>query len=185
MLGWLDIATLVDTKNLDGSFMVNCNQKLPCLLHENLHLVLVPPVVDMPREVEIISIAKNNDFSATVKFAEILNIQDAQRLVGCHCLIQKNDVYEAIDFASSCNRIFIMGMPFVVDELIDWHVIDVYAGNIGRIVKIIANPAHYLLIVKMDDSSQVIIPLAEDFIVSVDDEATTLTMQLPKGILEI
>lgn len=56
---------------------------------------------------------------------------------------------------------------------------------LGTIADIIENPGQWLLIIKSSANKEILIPLHEDFIVSIDKKGKAVVMDLPEGLTEI
>lgn len=185
MLDWLDIATLSEMKNLDGGFVVHGDPELPFLLREGMRVALVPPVLDVPREAEVVYVSMMGDATARVKFAQITTAEQAEQLVGCHCLARKEDIGDIHPLAGSGNDIIFDGDVLYADELIDWQVEDGQGTLLGTVADVDESPAHPLLVLALGDGGEAMIPLVEDFIVEIDGGSRTIAMNLPKGLLDI
>jgi len=64
----------------------------------------------------------------------------------------------------------------------------VYAGHdayIGTVEKILSLPMQYMLVIRTDDAREKLLPLNEDWIISMDSENKVIKMDLPGGILDI
>jgi 16S rRNA processing protein RimM len=64
----------------------------------------------------------------------------------------------------------------------------VYAGQdeyIGVVEKIMSLPMQYMLVIRTGDKREQLLPLNEDWIISLDREGKVITMDLPDGILDI
>ena len=57
--------------------------------------------------------------------------------------------------------------------------------TIGEIVDIDTSTINYLFIVERPDGSTVRIPIADEFIVAVDEKSRVLEMELPEGLLDL
>jgi 16S rRNA processing protein RimM len=70
--------------------------------------------------------------------------------------------------------------------LIGFTLVDVSKGEIGEIVdvddRVAANP---LLVVEREDGEELLVPAADEFVVSIDEEGQTITMEIPEGLLDI
>lgn len=122
----------------------------------------------------IASVTKRGDRSATITLASIQSVSQAQSLIGCRiCVptVKDGDAPEDVE---------------EVQPLIGYTVISTDAGEVGIIEEIddtvAANP---LFIVRRADGREVLLPATDDFVVAIDDEAQTLTLQLPGGLLDI
>lgn len=74
---------------------------------------------------------------------------------------------------------------FYADDLVGLTAVTDDGKTLGKVVDIDDSTANYLLVIETEDSAQLLIPLAEEFIESVDPEAGTLTLSLPEGMLEL
>ncbi|MCB9246585.1 MAG: hypothetical protein H6606_09165 [Flavobacteriales bacterium] len=72
---------------------------------------------------------------------------------------------------------------FSTDQLIGWSILD-KGHAVGKVLGIIPRP-HQLLLEVSRNEGTVLIPLAEEWIVEIDEENATLNLDLPEGILEI
>ena len=64
----------------------------------------------------------------------------------------------------------------------------VYAGPdeyIGVVEKILSLPMQYMLVIRTDDDKEQLLPLNEDWIISLNRESKIIMMHLPDGILDI
>ncbi|MBP3866290.1 MAG: hypothetical protein J6D25_00570, partial [Eggerthellaceae bacterium] len=87
-------------------------------------MALVPPQLDVPRNVVVESVKPISDDSAEIRFQGVDDADVAQQLVGMHCLIKRDLLDEGV-FESA---------PALWQE---WPVIDRHAGQIGVVCGII------------------------------------------------
>lgn len=71
------------------------------------------------------------------------------------------------------------------DELVGYHIIDIHAGDIGEVTAIDNSTPNELLIVRRPDDSEVMIPITDEFVTDVDNDAKTITMLLPEGLVDL
>ncbi len=64
-------------------------------------------------------------------------------------------------------------------------VISVDSTLIGTISDLLKNPGQWLLVVKSEENREILIPLHEDFIVSIDHEKKILVMDIPDGLKDL
>lgn len=57
--------------------------------------------------------------------------------------------------------------------------------HLGTITEIIENPGQWLLIIKSAGGKEILIPLHEDFIVSINKKKKSIQMDLPEGLTDI
>lgn len=111
--------------------------------------------------------------SATVTLVSVGGVSEAEMLVGCEVVapVRGGEGAEEVEF---------------VEPLVGYTVISVDAGEVGVIEEIddsvAANP---LFVVQRVDGRDVLLPATDDFVVAIDDEAQTITMRLPEGLLDI
>ena len=67
--------------------------------------------------------------------------------------------------------------------LVGYTLADTELGRLGTIVAIDDQTANVLFIVERPDGSELLVPAADDLVDAVDDEARTVTMHLPAGLV--
>ena len=113
---------------------------------------------------------------AIVKLEEVDNKEAAT-------LLQQKDLYLPADqLTIPPTTTGPEGTPY--DHWQGWCIIDDTVGTIGNIQGIIDLPQHYLAEVVYQDKL-VMIPLHEDLINSSDEQAQTISMNLPAGLLDL
>lgn len=70
------------------------------------------------------------------------------------------------------------------DSFIGYTVIDKTAGTLGKIVDIDDQTANVLFIIERD-GEEIMVPAADDLVVSIDDETKEIVMDLPIGLLNM
>lgn len=187
MQGWLDIAAIVAMSDFNGSFVVKSTPELPFLLREGMTVFLAPPILDMPRSVEAISVSNTRESSAKVRFSGIDAPDDAERLVGRHLLVRREAVEEALGTARFSDGMDILADADIrsLDELIGWQLQDEQGCILGEVARVEENPAHPFLIVEKEQGDEAMIPMVVDFIAEADPSSCTITVCLPKGLLDI
>lgn len=172
MRTWVDVAQLVKTRNLDGGFVVQCTAGLPFLLSENLTVAFVPPQTDVIRSATVESCEPIDGNRCYVKFAEVTDVDTARALVGSHCLARRADLPE---YAAAVGGVGVIG----------WTVRDVNEGVLGTVSEIVENVAQSLMEVERSEGGSVLIPLVEEFIVGIDEDACEVTVQVPEGLTQL
>ena len=174
MRAWIDIACLVHTKNVNGGLVARSAAGLPFLLSEGMEAALVPPVLDAPRRVTVESLQMRNDFEAVVFFEEVADAATAEALVGCHCLVRRAEVADELAELES-------DLP----SWEGWRVFDAEVGLVGQVVEIEDRPLQPLLVVAREGREDALIPLVDEFIEGLDEEARRIDMRLPAGLLDM
>lgn len=171
MRTWVDVATLVKTKNLDGRFVVKSTAGLPFLLAEGMEVSFTPPQLDVSRSAVVESVRELDEHSAEVTF-EGVGGEAASVLAGSHCLVERACIDDAVFEAS----------PGAWEG---WSVIDAEAGEVGPVVRFIENPGQDLLEVARMGEPSVLVPLVDEFVLDVDADGKTIRVELPKGLLDL
>ncbi len=116
---------------------------------------------------------RRGDRAATVELANICTAEQAAPLVGCKIRAEAAPEQEDEDEDEEPT---LAGYAVLTEE----------DGMVGEIVAIddsvAANP---LLIVRRTDGTELMLPAADDFVMSLDDDAKTITLRLPKGLLNL
>lgn len=174
MRGWVDVAVLAKPKNLNGGLVARGASGLPFLLYEGLEMALVPPVVDVPRRVTVAQAQDRADNEALVFFQEITDLSTAELVAGCHCLVREDDVDLAV-----------LEDAEALPDWEGWEVHDEAEGLVGSVVSVDERASQPLITVERPDGRTALIPLAEELIVSLDEDARRIDTKLPAGLLDL
>lgn len=71
------------------------------------------------------------------------------------------------------------------EDFLDFVVIDSIAGEVGKIVDIDDSTDNVLFIVETPEGKTIYIPVAEEFITSIDRDRMRVEMTLPEGLLDL
>lgn len=142
------------------------------MLEEGDIVALVPPQTDLPRRVTVNFTRELGSDSYEVGFDEITDEAAAHGLAGCHCLIRRSDIDDAL-YAEE---------PAMWTG---WCVVEGGGEPIGEVSAVVENPGQALLEVARPDAKPAYIPLVDDFIVNVDVDARTIIVDLPSGLLDL
>lgn len=170
---WIDVATLTDTKDLKGRFVATRPAGLLFLPKEGTEVAWVPPDLDLPRRGRVASSQELGDRRFEVTFEGIDDPTVAEAMIGMHCLIPRDSILEE---------------EVGVDDSgwIGFAVVDVDLGPLGTATELISNPGQALLSVERQDGGKdLLIPIVDEFIVSIDADAQTVTVAIPDGLLEL
>ena len=72
-----------------------------------------------------------------------------------------------------------------LSAMIGYEVSDKTTGHIGTVTDIDDKTANILFIVTGSNGNELMIPIAEEYIISIDDNAKSITLDLPDGLLNI
>lgn len=71
------------------------------------------------------------------------------------------------------------------NDLEGYRVLSVDNTLIGVVTELIRNPAQWLLAIRSESEREILIPLHDDFIESIDHNGKTLVMDIPEGLLDL
>lgn len=138
----------------------------------------MPPRIDVIREAHVKAIQDDGNGKATLRLREVDSIDDAEKLVGMHCLIEK----------PSIDRLDVIAGSAILDDFAGWAFLDETSGKTGRILQSWSTAGNNLGEVVLDDdesSRTYLIPLADDFIKEAIEKSKHLDLELPNGIFEL
>jgi 16S rRNA processing protein RimM len=140
-------------------------------LYENLESVFVECNKHLvPFFIETASLHKN-DF-LRIRFEDVSTEEEAEAILG-------NDLYLPLSMLPKLS-----GNKFYFHEVIGFEVIDSRRGNIGQIVAINDSGAQPLFEIDKN-GTEILIPLIDDFIIALDRENKTITLETPEGLVDL
>jgi len=162
------LAKIVKTRGNKGEVVILLSDSLPDLLEPGLRLILKRG--GKLREVEVETSRVVNG-SLLVKFNGIDTMTDAYGLVGCDVC----SISEPVHAPDSEE-----GAGFAGWSLYDQHdrLVGVINGTLDRVVQ-------PLLLVCDDHGKEHLVPLVEEWVLSVNPEAGRIVMSLPEGLIGI
>lgn len=112
------------------------------------------------------------------------------------CLIKLKDIDSQLKAQEFVNKTIYARRSELVDyydvpedelaaDLTGYTIIDRNLGEVGKIVDIDESTANVLFVVERAGGYNVLIPVAEEFIVSIDTDAMQIHTMLPEGILDV
>ena len=153
--------------------MVSYSANLPSIVEEGMEFSLVPPRIDLPRKLHLSYFQEVNFHSAQVEFDEIDSIDDAERALGAHLLVEQTAEIERrlMDAAG----------------IIGFEVVDSALGPLGTVSDIVENGAQQVLVIVSDRAEgrgdQMLLPFVDEFVDGIDDGVVHVTS--PKGLFEL
>lgn len=73
---------------------------------------------------------------------------------------------------------------FYYHEIVGFDVIDEYKGNIGKIAKVLEFPHQHIFSI-MQQRTEILIPVIDEFIVAVDKKNKTIRVKAPDGLIDL
>ncbi|MGN0301247.1 MAG: ribosome maturation factor RimM [Anaerotardibacter sp.] len=171
MSAWVNVAKLTKEKTLEGGLLAHSVQGLPFLLTVGLEVAFVPPIINFPRYATVCQVDHKGNDNYLVYFEEIDSIDMAEKLVGHYCLVRKADLPEGWD-----------ANP--LDLYTSFTVENQDGMVLGHVLRIEENPAHPLLVVSYEEK-EILIPLVEELLIDINEDAQRIIMQIPQGLLEL
>ncbi|MBR2193008.1 MAG: 16S rRNA processing protein RimM [Bacteroidaceae bacterium] len=111
--------------------------------------------------------------SALMKFDHIESAEQTQQIVGCDVYFEKSKAQEAGTDEMSLNY------------FIGFTMLDEQGAKIGEITDIDDKTDNWLFVVERDNGDEALVPAQESFIVDINHEKRTMTMDLPVGLLDL
>lgn len=170
MSAWVRVAKITKTRNLEGSVVARSADDLPFLLFEGLWVHFVPPSLKGPRMARVATVRSMKDDVYEIEFEGVDSIEDAESIAGCYCLASRDALPEQID-----------------DPPIDWMgfcVHDECLGDLGFVDEVQVGPAQSLLVVQGSHGS-VMIPIVDEFILDVDEDARLIAVSIPESLFDL
>lgn len=138
--------------------------------YEDLDAVLLERDGELvPYFIEAINVQSNR---VIVKFEEIGTIEQATPLVNAKLWLSLENLPE------------LQGDQFYYHEIVGYRVVDERAGELGGIQEIATMPTQDLIVLE-HQGKEVLIPITDDIIGTLDRETRTLHVHLPEGLLEV
>ena len=109
---------------------------------------------------------------ARIKFDSVNTEEEAKRL-------SKSELYLPLDFLPE-----LTGTKFYYHEIIGFDVIDSEKGNIGTVTSIM-EASQELLEIKHPTNKEILIPITDAILKSIDRKNKTISISAPKGLIEM
>ena len=114
-----------------------------------------------------------SDSSALMKFDDIDSVEQAQQIIGCDVFFENSKAVEANEEEMSLHY------------FIGFRMLEEKEGEIGVITDIDDQTDNWLFVVERKNGDEVLVPAQDAFIVDINHEERTITMDLPIGLLDL
>ena len=158
----LRIAKVLKSNGVDGDVLVSA----PDVALEDLQGPVLIDFDGLPAPFFIESCSRRGTGKYIVHLTDVCNLEDAEELVGR--FLMSDEVEEEDDAAQDFTGWKVLNRGDYVGTVTDYEPIP---GNLCLYLK----PA--------EDADEIIIPLHEDLIISIDEDSLTLNLNLPDGLL--
>lgn len=112
-------------------------------------------------------ICKNNN--VYIKFSDVHSVDDAEKIAGMRMYIEQSDDDEIDDS----------------HEFVSYTLFNAPQTLVGTITNVLEYPMQLLLEVETAPETHILIPLVEEFIVQIDEQNRSITMNIPEGLLNL
>lgn len=167
---WVDVAIATIAKSRKEGLVVRCTAGSSFLLRPGMEVAFVPPVLDAPRRARVEAIERESGRRATVRF-EGVDRAAAELLSGRHILVRRDELE-----------------PGALEEsggLAGFEVHDALLGFVGTVSSLLENPAHPLLEVQRPDGSTSLVPVVDEIVIGVDEQARRIDIDAPAGLFDL
>ena len=158
----LRIAKVLKSNGVDGDVLVSA----PDVALEDLQGPVLIDFDGLPAPFFIESCSRKGTGKYVIHLTDVCNLEDAEELVGR--FLWSDEVEEDDDEAQDFTGWKVLNRGDYVGTVTDYEPIP---GNLCLYLK----PA--------EDADEIIIPLHEDLIISINEESLTLNLNLPDGLL--
>ncbi len=165
----LRIARVLKSNGTEGEILMGFRETNP----EDLNLK-EPVFINfdgLPVPFFIESFSKKGTNRALVRLTGVKNLEDAEEIVGKDIQAKAEAILQEEDEDD-----------LTVDDLIGWTLLDSDNETVGEITDYEDIPGNTCLYVETKNG-QVMIPLHEDLILSVDEESKAITVDIPEGLI--
>ncbi len=165
---YVPVGRVVKAHGLNGEVSVIPADGLLFVFEEGLRVWFVPPPADV-REA-LVQHVRRGPKGPLVKFSGVDDIDAAHRLNGASIIAGSDDLPAGWDEAA--------------DDPVGLVVTDTARGVLGEVVDVIVTGANDVWVVEGGPHGQVLLPVIDPVILSVDWEARTAEVELLPGLIE-
>ena len=166
---FVEIGTIQRTHGVNGEFQVIWNNDF-YLEEQNLESVFIE-FDEIPVPFFISSIRSKGEDKALVKLEDVEDVNIANELVGLKLLLPSEQIAKNDDL--------------LLSDLIGYSMINDQEQPIGKIIDYHEYQSNSVFTVLHQSGAEVMIPVADELIVEVDEERKTITMVIPDGLIDL
>lgn len=167
---FLQVARVLKSNGTEGGVLVGFRGIDPEDLNLKEPVFITFDGLPVPFFIE--SFERRGTSRAFVRLTGVKNLEDADELSGRDVAVRPETLNEY-----SCEE---DGLD--LDGLVGWSVLDASEKHIGTITGYEDIPGNTCLYVETSDGQEVMVPLHEDLILSVDEMSETLSLVIPEGL---
>ncbi len=166
----LRIARVLKSNGTEGEILVGFRETNPEDLNLKEPVFITFDGLPVPFFIE--SFSKKGRNRALVRLTGVKNLEDADELTGQDISVKASSILRDEDADDS----------LTVEDLIGWTLLDADKIKVGEISDYEDIPGNTCLYVETKDG-QVMIPLHEDLILSVDEDSKAISVDVPEGLI--
>lgn len=163
------VGKLTKTHGLKGELAIWLDVDYPHEYEELDSILLDIKGTLVPHFVEEIQIRPNKSI---IKFEDIDTIEEAQKIVNCDLYLPNENLSELDED------------QFYYHEIIDFDIVDDQQGKLGKVTAVYTSEAQDLIAMNYQ-GHEVLIPVSDEIVKTIDREKKELYTNLPEGLLEI
>ncbi len=166
----LRVARVLKSNGTEGEILIGFREISPEDLNQKEPVFITFDGLPVPFFIE--SFSRKGTNRALARLTGVKNLQDAEELVGKDIFAKPDGIneYENTDDG------------LTVEDLIGWTLKDADGNAVGEITDYEDIPGNTCLYVETKDG-QVMVPLHEDLILSVDEDSESISVSIPEGLI--
>ena len=167
---FLRVARVLKSNGTEGEILIGFREISPEDLNQKEPVFITFDGLPVPFFIESFSPKGTN--RALTHLTGVKNLEDAEELVGKDIFAKPDGIneYESADDG------------LMVDDLIGWTLLDAAGKTVGEITDYEDIPGNTCIYVETSNG-QVMIPLHEDLILSVDEDSESISVDIPEGLI--
>ena len=166
----LRIARVLKSNGTEGEILVGFREINPEDLNQKEPVFITFDGLPVPFFIE--SFSRKGTNRALVRLTGVKNLEDAEELTGKDISAKATAIHQDEDADES----------LTADDLIGWTLLNAENIEVGEITDYEDIPGNTCLYVETKDG-QVMIPLHEDLILSVDEDSKAISVDVPEGLI--
>ena len=166
----LRVARVLKSNGTEGEILIGFREISPEDLNQKEPVFITFDGLPVPFFIE--SFSRKGSNRALARLTGVKNLQDAEELVGKDIFAKPDGIneYESADDG------------LTVEDLIGWTLKNADGNAVGEITDYEDIPGNTCLYVETKDG-QVMVPLHEDLILSVDEDSESISVSIPEGLI--
>ena len=166
----LRVARVLKSNGTEGEILIGFREISPEDLNQTEPVFITFDGLPVPFFIE--SFSRKGSNRALARLTGVKNLQDAEELVGKDIFAKPDGIneYESADDG------------LTVEDLIGWTLKNADGNAVGEITDYEDIPGNTCLYVETKDG-QVMVPLHEDLILSVDEDSESISVSIPEGLI--